>query len=375
MRCRICGYSNLNLILDLGYHPPSDAFLKTLNEPETYYPLRLVQCAKCGLAQLDYTVPKEELFKNDYPYETGNNSEGVKHFAELAKSTLDRYHLKSSDLVVDIGSNDGTLLSHFANMGCRVIGVEPVESIAQDAKARTINGFWDMEMAGTILQCLGSAKVITATNVLAHNDDLHEFMEAVDFLLADDGVFIVEAPSLDSLIDNLAYDTIYHEHLCYFSGDPLAYLVGIHGLNIVDTEFKEIHGGSTRYHISRGERTKTFARVFFEDFAHRVEIHRLDLRRMMPKGSTVVGVSAPAKGNTLLNYCGLDLKYVTDNSPGKIGRFTPGRHIPVYSDDRLLEEQPDYALLLAWNWKDQIKKNLSDFKGSWIIPLPELHIE
>jgi SAM-dependent methyltransferase len=376
MNCRICGNSELDLVLDLGYHPPSDAFLSDLNQPETYYPLRLVQCPKCSLAQLDYTVPRETLFGDDYPYETGCNKDGIRHFAELAKTTLDRYNLKSSDLIVDIGSNDGTLLSHFHNIGCRVTGVEPVKTIAERAKVKTECGFWSYEMAVYLEACYGKAKVITATNVFAHVDDLHEFIKGVDSLLADDGVFIIEAPYLGNMIKNLAYDQIYHEHLCYFNGGDIENLVGQYGMNIEDEESLKIHGGSVRYYISKGTPKPHYGSPYpFSNFITRVERHRTALLGFIGSPSSFVGVSAPAKGNTLLNYCGISLPYITDNSPRKIGKFTPGRHIPVYSDEKLLEEQPPFAMILAWNWKEQIKKNLSDYKGAWIIPFPEPHIE
>lgn len=374
MNCRVCGYGYLDLVLDLGYHPPSDAFLSDLNQTETYYPLRMVQCPKCGLAQLDHTVPKEVLFNNDYPYETGTNVDGIKHFAELAKTVLDAYQLQSVDLVVDIGSNDGTLLSHFKTMGCRVLGVEPVKHIAKHAKVRTLDGFWDVNLARKIVESYGKAKVITATNVFAHVDDLHEFMGAVDVLLDKNGVFVVEAPSLRCLVDELAYDTIYHEHLSYLDQFPVSVLVSQYNMNVVATEHRQVHGGTTRYYILRGEyREPRGEPVDFTGFAHRVMLHRLNLKRIVPPDC--VGVSAPAKGNTLLNVVPIDLRYVTDNSPRKINRFTPGRHFPVYGDHRLLEDQPGFALILAWNWKEQIKRNLSDYKGVWIVPFPEPHFE
>lgn len=387
-KCRICNRTDLKLVLDLGHHPPSDAFLTVdkLKEPETHYPLQLFYCKSCGLVQIGHTVAPETLFNETYPYETGVNKSGVEHFREFAKTVYDRVHPVR---VVDIGSNDGTLLEGFKEAGCEVVGVEPVKPIAENAKVPTLNAFWDTKVVDEILFNVGKADLITATNVLAHVADIHDFMRAVDKCLSDEGTFVVEAPYLYDMLSKVEYDTIYHEHLCYFAIQPMEYLMNMHGMTIYHYSHTPIHGGSVRYYISRRSHRSSgtlphenFTKDYLDDFAEAVENSRFSLMNLLyslkAKGKNIVGVSAPAKGNTLLNYCGVNpgiLDYITEKSVLKIGRYTPGSHILVVPDDMLLKEQPDYALLLAWNWKDQIKGALKGFKGQWIIPVPEAVIE
>jgi SAM-dependent methyltransferase len=333
--------------------------------------------------QLGFTVPRETLFNNDYPYETGINSHGIEHFRELANTAFNMFHPKH---VVDIGSNDGTLLKEFEKLGCNILGIEPVKSIANRAKVKTLPLFWNPDLALN----LRPSEVVTACNVFAHVSDLHNFLKGVDNVLTPKGVLIVEAPYLYDMLNGLEYDTIYHEHLCYLSPKPLQYLLAMHNMVIFNMErLPYIHGGSMRYFIGREVEylqnkisQENFTEMLLWEFEEKVETHREKLLDMLYKfrgdGKRIVGVSAPAKGNTLLNYCKIGtnlLDYITEKSELKIGKFTPGMHIPVVPDSRLIEKQPDYALLLAWNWKDQIKKALSGYKGKWIIPLPEPVIE
>jgi len=248
MKCRICGNKDLKKYLDLGHHPPSDAFLteEQLKEPETHYPLQVYYCERCGLSQLGYVVPKEILFGDDYPYTTGTNKAGVEHFREFAKEVTERYKLTKDDLVVDIGGNDGTLLEGFDT---RVLNVEPVRTI--ESKVEKYTGFWDLANATSICHSYGRAKIILATNVLAHVDNLHDFMEGVYVLLADDGAFIIEAPHIDELLKNNEYDTIYHEHLSYLSHRPIEYLCNMYDMFIAGSKYIDFHGGSYRYYIHR----------------------------------------------------------------------------------------------------------------------------
>lgn len=386
IKCRICGTSRLDLVLNLGLHPPSDAFMtkEQLSEPEVAYPLHLYRCQNCSLVQIGYTVPPTTLFNDNYPYETGVNAKGVEHFRELAKTVYERCH---PETVIDIGSNDGTLLEGFQELGCQVLGVEPVKKIAESAKVKTFNKFWGYGTATKVHK----VDVITTTNVLAHVTDIHSFMKGVTQALAAGGTFVVEAPYLFDMLNNVEYDTIYHEHLCYFSLKSMDYLMRMHDMIIYHYQQFPVHGGTMRYFIGR---TKDHAPVelphenfldeFLSEFARKVPETRTKLLNLLWKlkleGKRIAGISAPAKGNTLLNYCGIGpeiLDYVTEKSLLKIGRYTPGQHHLVVSDDYLIKDGPDYGLVLAWNWKDQICNKLRErgFKGKFIIPIPEPVIE
>jgi SAM-dependent methyltransferase len=392
MICRICS-GELTLVLDLGYHPPSDAFLsrEDLKHPETYYPLTFCKCVKCGLFQLGYVVPPDVLYNKSYPYETGSNKQGVEHFKAFAFDTVKRFNLNSNHLVLDIGSNDGTLLKAFKDLGCRVLGIEPVPHLAEKALKNGIPTF-NIFFPNKILENADKPQVITATNVFAHVDDLHSFVRSVGRILPKNGMLVIEAPYIWDMIHLTAFDTIYHEHLSYLGIIPLKRLFEQYDMEIINVSHHAIHGWSMRYYIARrgayivhAEEIDRFVMLenqltddVIDKFAERVKNTRLRLidllRHLKSMENRIVGVSAPAKGNTLLNYCRIGtetLDFITDIVPYKIGRVTPGSHIPVVSDNKLLDEQPDYALILAWNWADQIMNNLKGFKGKWIIPIPE----
>ena len=382
MKCRICHSDDFREILDLGHHPPSDAFLtkEQLGEPETYYPLDLLVCEKCSLVQLGYVVPKEVLYNGNYPYTTGVNAEGVKHFRELAESAIKQF---GAGFVVDIGGNDGTLLRGFRDGGCKVLNVEPCPHLSTENKVAKICHFWTNDLAKDIKETWGLANIITATNVFAHVDDLHDLMRGVETLLDHDGVFIVESPYVKHMFEKVQFDQIYHEHLSYLSVKPVNKLIKQYGLQLFGVAIKPIHGGSIRLYIGReGRHTPygLFADPVFDygDFAAKANKVRTDLyyivKSLKVMGHSVVGVSAPAKGNTLLNWCKIGpemLDYITEKSEQKIGKYTPGSHIRIVDDRRLSIDKPDYALLLAHNFKNQIKGANGDFDGHWIIPLPE----
>lgn len=405
--CRMCRGRRLTLFLDLGEMPPADQFPNaqqraTLNRK---YPLRVLICEDCGLVQLDTVVPPEILYCIDYPYESSITRMGREHWREFAESAAHLAGLKPGELVVDIGSNVGVLLEMFAKQGAGVLGVDPAANIVEIARKRgidTLAGFFDSRLAASIAASRGQARIVSATNVFAHIDDLDDVMRAVDVLLAPDGLFVVEAPYLVNLIERLEYDTIYHEHLSYLSVRPVKRYFERFGLELVEIQQRDIHGGSIRMFAQRRDGGRlapsdavrgllaleeqkrvhelTRLRRFAEDVArNREELRWLidDIRR---HGRRVVAVSAPAKGMTLLNYCGLDsshLDFVTEKSSLKIGRFTPGAHIPVVPDRRLIDEKPDYALLLAWNFADEIIANLKEYSrqgGKFIIPIPAVQI-
>jgi len=290
-------------------------------------------------------------------------------------------------------------LEGFKIEGLNVLGIEPADNIAAIANTRginTINKFYNSKVVDFVIQKYGNASVITATNVFAHIDDLDDFVKTSKALLTKKGVLVIEAPHLLTLINNLEYDTIYHEHLSYISIEPLIPFFRKFGLEIINVEQKDIHGGSIRIFIARKDaypinksvtnivalekKNKLRDKKTLEKFAKKVSQNRQDLlwllRKLKHEGKKIVAVSAPAKGMTLLNYCKIGtetLDYVTEKSRLKIGRYTPGGHIPVYDDAHLLKDQPDYALLLAWNFSAEIMKNLKKFKdagGKFIIPIP-----
>ena len=403
--CRICDSTELFKFLNLGFTPPADQFLRPdqLKEAETHYPLEVLMCRGCGLPQLSYVVPGEILYKRDYPYESSITKSGQKHWDEFAETVFRSYRLKNDDLVVDIGSNVGVLLESFKKLGLNTLGIDPASNIVRIAEKRGIetwDEFFIPDVAKLILEKKGFAKVITATNVFAHVDDLKSFMQSVQVLLDDKGIFIFEAPYFGNLINFLEYDTIYHEHLSYLLLEPVMQLVKKFRLEIIDVQERDIHGGSFRVFVAREGQYKIHDRVakFLEreqneqwrdekklkKFANRVHQNRQELVSLLhdlkQKGCKLAAVSAPAKGMTLLNYCriGTDtLTFITEKSNLKIGRLCPGVHIPVVADSELVKHHIDYALLLAWNFSDEIMGNLQEYKangGKFIIPIPKPRI-
>lgn len=400
MKCRICDGSLFAPVVDLGFTPFADDFLRfdALERPEKHYPLKVVICAQCSLVQLTYTASRELLYQNDYPYVSSTTEMGVKHYHAMATKICDRFDLGEGDLSVDIGSNVGVLAGGFQARGLNALGVEPAPKIAAMANERgitTCNEFFSSPLAEELKDSFGPASVITGTNVVAHIDDLHDLAQGIRWLLADDGVFVFEAPYLGCLITNLEYDTIYHEHLSYLSLRPVQQLFAGCDMEVFDVEYVPIHGGTWRYYTGvRGEHATSrhlvelgrqedelVTRSTFNRFAEDVARHSLELnwllRSLKAAGKTIAAVSAPAKGMTLLNYCGIGrniLDYVTEKAPLKIGKYTPGGHIPVVNDEALHYDPPDYALLLAWNFADEIMKNLDWFEGDFIIPIPRPRI-
>jgi len=401
MNCRMCGSTELHRFLDLGFTPPADQFRRKdqLREPDVYYPLQVMVCDGCGLAQLSHVVSPEVLYRNDYPYESSTTRTGQAHWMEFATSATKRLGLGADDLAVDIGSNVGVLLGAFRANGLKVQGVDPAANIVMLAQANgidTICDFFNEDTARTIVAGKQQASVITATNVFAHVDDLDAFMRSILLLLNENGAFIFEAPYFVNLLKQNEYDTIYHEHLSYLSVKPLVGFFRKHGMEVFDIEERDIHGGSFRVYVGRqGKRpvSGVVARMVqaeedmgiyrhdkLAEFAAAVRRNKDELTWLLHslkhQGKRIAAVSAPAKGMTLLNYCGLDadlLDFVTEKSKLKIGRHTPGAHIPVVSDDELLNQQPDYALLLAWNFAEEIMKNLHEYRkrgGKFIIPIP-----
>jgi hypothetical protein len=399
--CRICKGGDLELILSLGLQPPVDNFTDAAHiENEKRYPLDVYFCKQCNLVQLLDVVTAEELFHQEYAYFSSASAPLVKHFETYAES-LKMNFLQNDDLIVDIGSNDGVLLQFLSDY--RTLGVEPSDNVANTARGKgidTITEFFTVALAEKIVSKYGKAKVITANNVFAHIDDVDEIIRAIQVLMADDGIYVFEAHYLLDLIEKKEFDTVYHEHLCYYSVKPLIELFKRFDMEVFDVERVNAHGGSIRVFVARsGARnisphvTRLFALEEsaglhdldrFKGFQKEVEEIRQKLimlvRGFRSQGKRVIGYGAPAKGNTLLNFCEFtsnDLEYITDTTPQKIGLLTPGSHIPVRSPDVLKTDTPDYIFLLAWNYKDFILQKEVELRqrgAKFIIPVPHVEV-
>ncbi len=395
LKCQLCVGSNLKMIIDLGHHPLADSFLslEQIKSPLRTYPLQVFLCQTCGHAQLGHNVPQEERYQSvDYSYTAGNSKVSVNHFDEMSKSIGEMVNLNKDDLVVDIGSNDGTLLLSFQkNFGAKIIGVEPslnISKIAKQNKVFTINDFFNEKTCGAILK-LGKAKVITATNVFNHISDLNSFTKNIKKILHKDGIFVFEVPYFPDLIRQGAFDTIYLEHISYFNVKPFNDFFNKHSLYINHLETNEYMGGSIRVSISKNKpknnklvekyisqenKSKIYNLKTYREFKDRIVDfkHRLnfDLYQAKIKGDKIVAIGAATKGNTLLNYCKINssvIEFVTDSSSLKIGKFTPGSSIQIRPDSDISSDIK-YALILPWNIADFLVSKLSHLKLKFIIP-------
>jgi len=399
MSCQICSSNDLVKILDLGMHPPPLKFLNN-NEPEQLFPLQLFFCKSCHLWQLGDAVDPSVLFKT-YTYESGVSNSFKNHLYNFAKLLVDRFHLTSNDLVIDIASNDGTLLEGFSSFNIRILGVEPsnVADIAKNKGIPTVKNFFDEDVAKEIIKKYGKAKVITAANIFAHVKSLDSFVKGVQLLLKEDGVFVTESQYLMDIVQKLEYDTIYHEHLRYYGIKQLEKLFDIYDMEIFDAERISAQGGSIRVFssfkekISKNNSVKELIHKEEEfglnkldtakEFATRVENNKKDLRELLLKikseGKSIAGIGAPARSSTVLNFCKIDSKildFIAEKGILKIGKVTPGTHIEVVDDKTLIEKQPDYALLLSWHLKDNLIPKIRNdgYKGKIIVPLPKIEI-
>jgi SAM-dependent methyltransferase len=400
--CRSCGAGELELVLSLGRTPLANALLtrEQLSQPEPHYPLDLAFCRSCALVQITETVPPAELF-SEYLYFSSFSDTMLRHARSLVTSLIAERQLGPRSLVIEVASNDGYLLQYYQQAGVPVLGIEPAANIASEAEKRgvpTIVEFFGQELAGQLRAKGQRADVIHAHNVLAHVADLNGFVEGIKILLKDDGVAVIEAPYVKDLIDHCEFDTIYHEHLCYYSLTALDHLFRRHRLFIQDVERIAIHGGSLRATVgTRAVATPAVAQLLAEeaiwgvgrfatyrDFGARVEALKATLISMLAgfkrRGDRIAAYGAAAKGSTLLNYFGIGLEtldFVVDRSPHKQGRFMPGVHIPIRAPERLLEEMPDEVLLLTWNFADEILEQQKAYRqlgGRFIIPVPEVKV-
>lgn len=400
--CRACGRADLELFLPLGDVALANSFLRSPAEfaSEPRFPLEVYFCRSCTMVQLADVIDPEVLFRN-YLYVTGTSDTIAAHNVGYAKTVVELTGAGARELVVEVASNDGSLLRHFADHGVRTLGVEPATNIAAKAMAAgvpTVNRFFDSRAAGELRAEHGPARAVIGNNVLAHVDDPVDMLRGFKTLLDERGLAIVEAPELAEFVERLEYDTVYHEHLSYFSVTSLMRVCEEAGLRIVRVDRVPVHGGSVRMYaapvervrdhdesvralsraehesgIARPERLQRFARDVLENRRALLEL----LDGLLAQGKSIGGYGAPAKGNTLLNYCGIStdrLPWTVDKSPLKVGLFTPGSHIPVLPATELLARQPDYCLILAWNFADEIRRQQAEYArrgGRFILPLPQ----
>ena len=397
-RCQVSGSTDLRSILFIGFLPPVNTMAPIGTRPneQPAYPAELLYCPESKLVQLGLIVDPAVLFPPHYAYTSGTTRILRENFAELYDEVMRLYPIAKDDLAVDVGSNDGTLLSNFHKAGHRVCGVEPTDTyklaVAQGMPA--INAFFGPAAAAQVVKTHGRAKIVTATNVFAHIENVHEIVESIVSMLDDDGIFISESHYLLPLIETLQYDTIYHEHLRYYALQSLKFLLEMHGLEIVHAKRIPTHGGSIRVYAARKgqrpvqgsvsallaveDRELTWDR--FMDFRRRVSQSKLDLMALLndirSRGEKVYGVGAPSRASTLVNYVGLDDSIIDCvleiQGSYKIGKMMPGTLIPVLEEGKLFTDQPEYALLFSWHIADELIPKLRQrgYKGKFIVPLP-----
>ena len=403
--CRLCGDGDLVSVLELTPTPPANAFVseEALTTDQPCYPLDVYFCRGCGHVQLLDVVDPGLLFEN-YVYVSGTSPHFVKHFEDYADGVIGRLEPPAGSLVVDIGSNDGTLLSAFQSREMDVLGVDPARDIAAratQAGTETMAAFFTPNLAAEIRENRGPARIVTANNVFAHADDLKGIVEGVLTLLDPGGVFVFEVSYLADVIESTLFDTIYHEHLAYHSLKPLNPFFTASGMELFAAERVPTHGGSIRGmaqvsggpHRADGSLTDLIAieqrmgldkAETYRDFAGRIDKLGQDLKALTAgikaEGKTIAGFGAPAKATTLMHHFGLGpetVDFIVDDSPLKQGLYTPGHHIPVLHPDALYQRNPDYVIVLAWNFAQPIMDKHQGFQergGRFIVPLPSLEV-
>jgi 2-polyprenyl-3-methyl-5-hydroxy-6-metoxy-1,4-benzoquinol methylase len=405
--CRFCAAPLTLSFADLGMSPPSNAFLKAeaLNRMERFYPLHAWVCEKCFLVQLEEFESAEQIFSEDYAYFSSFSESWLAHAKAYTEMMAKRFALGSSSFVVEIASNDGYLLQYFVQHGVPVLGIEPTANTAAAAERKgvpTLVKFFGVATATELAAKGKKADLILGNNVLAHVPDLNDFVRGMSLLLKPGGVVTMEFPHLLNLMREIQFDTIYHEHFSYLSFVVAERVFAAHGLTLFDVDEIPTHGGSLRIYARHAANTalSVSAKVTelrareqaagleradtYRSFAAQVRATKRSLLKFLiaakEQGKSVVGYGAAAKGNTLLNYCGVrsDLvEYVVDRSPQKQGRFLPGVHIPVFAPEKIAQTRPDYVLILPWNLKDEIAAQMAGIRawgGRFVVPIPETRV-
>lgn len=406
LTCRFCHQELSRTFVDLGSTPLANSYLREERDiaAEKSYPLHARVCENCFLVQVEDVVPAEDIF-SDYAYFSSFSSSWVEHAKAYSEKLIKKLGLGKDSLVAEIASNDGYLLKHFVAKDIPVLGIEPAANVAKAAEkvgVKTEVAFFGVETATRLAKSGLQADLMAANNVMAHVPDINDFIGGVPILLGEEGVFTIEFPHLLNLIEKVQFDTIYHEHYSYLSLLTVEKILGAHGLRVFDVEELPTHGGSLRVfacHKSAPKYAETAGLTAvreketsaglgtiaaYQNFTPRVEKVRNDLLAFLKtakaEGQKVAGYGAAAKGNTLLNYCGIGpelIDFVVDRNPEKQGTLLPGSHIPVFAPDKIANEKPDYVLILPWNLADEISREMADIKGwggQFVIPIPELMI-
>jgi 2-polyprenyl-3-methyl-5-hydroxy-6-metoxy-1,4-benzoquinol methylase len=405
MNCRFCKNTLTHEFVDLGFSPPSNAYLKAsnLNEPETFFPLRIMVCEKCFLVQIDEFAKHDDIFNNDYAYFSSFSTSWLAHAKAYTLMMTKRFGFNQQSQVIEIASNDGYLLQYFKEQGIPVLGIEPTANTVAAATEKGIESvvdFFGIRLANTLVAKGIKADLLLGNNVLAHVPDINDFVGGLKILLKFNGVITFEFPHLLQLIDKNQFDTIYHEHFSYLSLIAVKQIFEAHGLDIFDVEEVTTHGGSLRIFarnveddtkeissnvVSMLNKENAFGLndlPIYQNYQEKAEKVKNDFTEFLIKakkeGKIVVGYGAAAKGNTLLNFAGTKkdlLNFVVDASPHKQNKFLPGVHIPVYSEAHIKQTQPDYVVILPWNLKDEISTQLAyikDWEGKFVVAVPKL---
>ncbi len=407
MNCRFCNTPLTNTFIDLINAPASNSFLTAaqLNEPEAYYPLKVYTCHKCFLVQLDEYKKSDDIFNSEYVYFSSFSTSWLAHCKQYVDKVSAKFSLNEDSLVVELASNDGYLLQYFKEINVPVLGIEPTANTAAVAIAKgieTVTDFFGVRLAETLVAKGIKADLLLGNNVLAHVPDIVDFVAGMKILLKDSGVITMEFPHLLQLVENSQFDTIYHEHFSYLSCYTVKQIFESQGLELFDVEELPTHGGSLRIYAKHQQNTAIEINErltyllekeslfgidtveYYNNFSIKVERIKLDLLDFLvtqkKAGKKVAAYGAAAKGNTMLNYCGVKndlIDFVVDANPSKQNKFLPGSHIPVFSEDVLKAEKPDFVIILPWNIKEEIKQQLSyisEWQGKFVTMIPQFEV-